>query len=91
MDPQTYDKISELKEELGELRGAFNAFKENDISSHEKLNEAISLLSLKIDGIKDELSIYKTIYKTIKFILGAIILVITFKLGDIKLLFKSIF
>lgn len=88
---QIHQELIDLRGDLSELKGTFLYFKEQDHLSRIELDKRIKNLSDKLTTIKDELSIYKTTYKVVKFVIGATILLLTLKFGDIKLLFNSIF
>ncbi len=91
-----------LDRELGELSVKVESYVEWDKQSHKILADELAITKAmaeknhqevlqKFDALRDELSIYKTIYKTIKFIAGSVALLVTFKLGDIKLLWHTLF
>jgi hypothetical protein len=84
-------KLTHLYQDFGELKGAFYVFKEQDLNSHDEIRDLIKEMSSQLSALRQELSIYKTIYKTIRFLLGALLLIVTLKFGDIKVLFHSIF
>jgi len=65
----------EIKEQLGYL----TAMMETVIQNHESFKTGHATLQERMKHIEDELSIYKTVYKTIKFIGMAFIALITFK------------
>lgn len=48
-------------------------------------------LAAKLSSIEDQISIYKTIIKTVQFIAAAILLLLTFKFGDVTTLWHRIF
>jgi len=94
--------MDNIERDLGELTGKVNSFIEWDKSVHESVKEELRVYKelaernhqevlTALQTVKSELSIYKTVYKTIKFLLGAVVLVLTLKFGDVKLLWASIF
>lgn len=61
---------------------------EDDLAAHARIYEQIKALSERQQSLADELSLYKTIYRGIKWLGALIILLVTLKFGDIPKLFS---
>lgn len=92
----SHDQLGELREDIGYLKSTveshnkdiqklFEAITYKDQKDEEKLERVIATL----DDMKDQFKAYKVVAKTIKFIGTLVLLVITFKFGDIPTLFKG--
>lgn len=77
--------------QLAVLTERLTSFMEADHEWKKTIIEARAIDTATIANIVNELSIYKTVYKTIKFIGMAIAAVITFKVGDINGIWHRIF
>lgn len=78
----------DLKEQLGYL----TAMLETLVTDQQGFKDSHATLQARMKNIEDELSMYKTIYKTIKFIGMALVALITFKwalLTDLWVHFKG--
>jgi hypothetical protein len=67
------------------------AFSEMQRSTKSDIENAKEALEQRLVRLENEISTYKTIIKTLKFIFYAAITVAAFKFGDIKTLWKEIF
>jgi len=65
----------EIKEQLGYL----TAMLEGLVQNQQGFKDSHAILQERMERIEDELSMYKTIYKTVKFIGMALIALLTFK------------
>lgn len=88
--------------DLGRLEGQFKIFAEQMLSLHKERVEMFKDLKLSLENkadaqerrlmnIENELSTYKTIIKTSKFIFYITICTLAFKFGDVKTLWKEFF
>jgi len=78
----------EIKEQLGYL----TAMLETLVTNQQGFKDSHATLQVRMKNIEDELSMYKTIYKTIKFMGMALVALITFKwalLTDLWVHFKG--
>lgn len=84
----------DLIKELGELKGTMTSFLEETkghrIVVYEKLDSMEESMAERFRKIEDELSVYKTIYRTIKFIGLLLIAIVTLKFGDVKTLWSTL-
>ena len=65
----------DLKEQLGYL----TAMMETLVTNQQTFKDSHSKLQERMKHIEDELSMYKTVYKTIKFVGMALVAIVTFK------------
>jgi hypothetical protein len=60
----------------------------DDLAAHAKIYEQMKALADRQQSLADELSLYKTIYRGIKWVGALLLLLVTLKFGDIPALFK---
>lgn len=76
--------------------GALQEFAENSKADRaalhrdvDGLHEKLEKIDLKLDALKEELSVYKTIYKTVRFLFLCIVAIAAFKFGDVAALWHE--
>ena len=95
MEQERRRSNDELLGKLTEFMEASKDFRKTTLEQteklHDKLEEKFAAMDKRFASIESELSIYKTVYKTLKFIGLALAAVATFKFGDVSTIWKRVF
>ena len=86
MSDNNYSQEIGALQEFAENSKADRAALHKDVDGlHDKLEK----IDAKLDLLKEELSVYKTIYKTIRFLALSFIALLAFKFGDVASLWHE--